>query len=212
MRPTMSRDDSELPTVVLASRNRKKAAEMAALLVPLGIHLISVAELNGVPEVEETGETFAENAALKASQVAIASGHWTVADDSGLAVDALDGAPGVYSARYAGPDATDAENNAKLLAELNGLPPEKRGAAFVCHLAVADPSGKIRLEVSDRCRGRVIEDERGEHGFGYDPLFLIPEYHRTFGELGPAAKSVLSHRARAFHRLAPQLVALLRRR
>jgi XTP/dITP diphosphohydrolase len=206
----MSRDDSHLPTVVLASRNRKKMAEMASLLEPLGVRLIRVAELDGVPEGEETGATFAENAALKASQVARASEHWTVADDSGLAVDALDGAPGVYSARYAGPNATDAGNNAKLLSALDGLPPEQRGAAFVCHLAVADPRGTIRLEVSDRCRGRIIDDELGGHGFGYDPLFLIPEYHRTFGQLGPSAKSILSHRARAFHRLVPQLAALLK--
>ena len=195
-------------SIVLASRNQKKAKEMRALLEPLGIELLTAADLN-TPEVDETGESFAENAKLKASQVAVASGHWAVGDDSGLTVDALDGAPGVYSARYSGEGATDASNNAKLLKELAGVPTEKRGAAFVCHLAVADPNGEIRAEVSGVCRGRIIEDERGGEGFGYDPMFLVPEYHRTFGQLSQTAKGVISHRARAFRLLIPQLVKLL---
>ncbi len=196
-------------TIVLASRNRKKLREMAEQLVPYGLRLVSAADLPHVPEVEEGGESFAENAALKATSVAVATGQWALGDDSGLEVDALDGAPGVFSSRYAGPEATDDDNNRKLLQQLNALPDEQRTARFVCYLAVADPAGQIRLQVDGACRGRIVHDDRGGGGFGYDPLFLIPEYHLTFGELSPTVKSVLSHRARAFQRLIPKLVALL---
>lgn len=193
------------PRLVLASRNAKKAREVAALLEPHGFLLEGLEGFSRAPVVDETGTTFAENAALKATQVARAVGEWTLADDSGLMVDALDGAPGVHSARYAGPDATDADNNAKLLDALRGVPPEKRGARFVCHLVVSDSEGRVRLRAEGQCRGRIIEDHRGSEGFGYDPLFLVPEYHRTFGQLGMAVKSCLSHRARAFARLLPRL-------
>ena len=142
--------------MVLASRNRKKARELAELLPPLPVQLQSVADFPAAPEVEETGTTFAENAALKAATVARAVGQWTLADDSGLAVDALDGAPGVYSARYAGPGAGDVQNNAKLLGELREVPDELRGAQFICCLAVADPQGAVRLQVEGRCRGRLL--------------------------------------------------------
>jgi XTP/dITP diphosphohydrolase len=195
--------------LVIATRNRKKCAEMAALLTPHGILLRSLDDYPAAPHVEETGETFAENAALKASQVARALGCWTLADDSGLEVDALGGAPGVHSARYAGEDGNDAANNEKLLLELQAVPDENRGAAFACHLALADPSGEICLRVEDRCRGRIVHELHGENGFGYDPLFLVLEYHRTFGELGPSLKNVLSHRARAFAKVAPQIAVLL---
>jgi XTP/dITP diphosphohydrolase len=197
------------PTIVLASRNRKKLREMADQLIPYGLRLISAADLPEVPEVEEGAHSFAENAALKASSVARATGRWSLGDDSGLEVDALNGAPGVLSSRYAGPQATDGDNNRKLLEQLAGIPDERRTARFVCHLAVADPTGQIRLQTSGVCRGRILGADRGRSGFGYDPLFLIPEYHRTFGELSPVVKSVLSHRARAFQRLLPHLVALL---
>jgi XTP/dITP diphosphohydrolase len=200
--------DSSAPLLVLASRNRKKQREMADLLAPLNITVASVADFPEAPEVEETGATFAENAALKARTVAAALGRWTLADDSGLAVDVLDGAPGVFSARYAGPDATDRDNNEKLLAELRDTPDDKRGAQFICNLAVADPAGNIRLAVEGRCRGRLLREPRGESGFGYDPLFWIPEYRKTFAQLALATKSVLSHRARAIHKLYPELARL----
>ncbi len=200
--------DTAAPLLVLASRNRKKHREMADLLAPLNITVASVADFPQAPEVEETGATFAENAALKASEVAMAVGRWTLADDSGLAVDVLDGGPGVFSARYAGPHASDQDNNRKLLAELCDTPDEKRGAQFICHLAVADPEGNIRLEVEGRCRGRLLRKPRGESGFGYDPLFWIPEYRKTFAQLSLTTKSVLSHRARAFHKLYPELAKL----
>lgn len=198
-------------TLVLASRNRKKLGEMATLLAPHGLKLIAAADLPEAPDVEENGCSFAENAALKACHVAQAVHRWTVGDDSGLEVDALQGAPGIFSARYAGPGATDRDNNDRLLRELALVPDERRTARFVCHLAVADPSGQVRLQVCGSCRGRILSDHRGRGGFGYDPLFLIPEYHQTFGELSPAVKAVLSHRARAFQLLIPKLVALLSR-
>ncbi len=197
------------PTVVLASRNRKKSGEIRELLAPQGIQVQSVADFPQAHEVEETGHTFAENAAKKATEIATLLQHWTIGEDSGLRVDALQGAPGVYSARYSGPGATDEANNAKLIHELQGLPPEQRGAEYVCHVAVADPQGQVRLSFEATCRGRMHHEPRGVNGFGYDPYFLVPEYHATFGELSALVKRVLSHRARAFRQLIPQLVKLL---
>ena len=197
------------PTVVLASRNRKKSEEIRALLAPHGIDVVSVAEFPDAGEVDEDGDTFAANAAKKASQVARQVGHWTIGEDSGLRVDALNGAPGVYSARYSGPSATDESNNAKLIAAIAGVPDEKRSAEYVCHIAVADPTGNVRLSVEATCRGRIAHEARGANGFGYDPYFLIREYHRTFGELSPLVKQQLSHRARAFNLLIPRLVQTL---
>jgi XTP/dITP diphosphohydrolase len=195
--------------VVIASRNRKKAAEIAELLGPHGVEVLSVSEFPGVPEVVEDGTTFAENAAKKARETAVRVGQWTIGEDSGLMVASLGGAPGVYSARYSGEGATDESNNAKLVAALAGVPEEKRVARYVCNVAVADPQGTIRLQVEASCGGRIVNEPRGSNGFGYDPHFLIPEYHRTFGELAPIVKRTLSHRARAFERVVPRLLALL---
>ena len=160
-------------------------------------------------EVEETGATFAENARLKAEAVARATGCWALADDSGLAVDALGGAPGVLSARYA---PTDPERIARLLAELiaaDALTPERRGASFVAALALADPSGMVRLTVEGRCEGRIIAAPRGVGGFGYDPVFLVPELGLTFAEMDKATKGRVGHRGRAFALLEPGLRELL---
>jgi XTP/dITP diphosphohydrolase len=198
------------PTLVLASRNGKKIAEMRELLEPHGVDVRGVGDSEDVPEVVEDGTTFGENAAKKASQTALHLGSWTLGEDSGLEVDALNGAPGVYSARYGGPDATDESNNRKLLAELDGVPEDQRGARYVCHVCVSDPEGTIRLDLEATCRGRIAAVPRGDNGFGYDPLFTILELHKTFGELSPAVKRQLSHRARAFQRLVPKLVALLK--
>ena len=197
------------PSVVLASRNSKKSREIRDLLAPVGIPLQSVAEFPEAPEVEETGTTFAKNAALKATQIATLLKQWTIGEDSGLRVDALRGAPGVYSARYSDPGATDERNNAKLIAELASVPPELRGAEYVCHVAVADPTGQVRLSFESTCRGRIIDTARGANGFGYDPHFLVREFHQTFGELSPLVKQQISHRARAFRRLIPELVRVL---
>ncbi len=201
--------DSQSLTVVLASRNRKKTGEMADLLAPLGIRLLCVADFPDIPEVVEDGSTFAENAAKKATQTALAVGHWAIGEDSGLMVDALQGRPGIYSARYSDPGATDERNNLKLQEELTGVSDERRGAGYVCSVALSDPTGTIRLTAEDRCRGRIISEPRGTNGFGYDPYFLIREYHQTFGELSGAVKQRLSHRARAFARFIPELIRLL---
>lgn len=202
--------------LVLATRNRKKGREMAELMVPpwepgsalSRLRIETLDEHPELPEVVEDADTFAGNARLKATAAATALGAWTVADDSGLAVDALGGAPGVHSARYAGEHGDDEANNRKLLDELDRVPDRERGAEFVCALALADPTGTIRAEVQAACRGRIIREPRGSGGFGYDPLFMVLEYHKTFAELGPLVKHQLSHRSRAFERLRPILTTL----
>lgn len=195
-------------TIVVASRNAKKAAEIADLLAPFGIAVKSLAAFPDAPEIVEDGETFAANAAKKAQTISRHLGCWTIGEDSGIQVDALKGAPSVYSARYAGEHATDDENNAKLMRELANVPPEKRGAGYVCHVALADPAGEIRLSIEATCRGRLTSEPCGTNGFGYDPYFLILEYHKTFGELDPAVKRHISHRARAFERFIPRFITL----
>jgi XTP/dITP diphosphohydrolase len=159
--------------------------------------------------VVEDGDSFAANATLKATQQAAHLRAWVLGEDSGLVVDALDGAPGIYSARYSGPDATDEQNNAKLLHDLARVTAERRTAHYVCWAVLANPSGEAVIEAAGECHGRILPELRGSAGFGYDPLFEIPEYHRTFAELGPAVKGCLSHRARAMRKLLPRLVALL---
>ena len=196
------------PLVVLGSRNRKKIQEMAELLLPFGIRLTGIQDFADVPEVVEDGDTFAANAEKKARETALAVSQWVIAEDSGLCVDALKGAPGIYSARFAGTQGDDAANNQKLLADLQGVPLEQRGAHYVCHAVVADPQGQIRARAEGRCYGRMLTEFHGDHGFGYDPLFLVREYHRTFGELDAAVKRHISHRAKAFERLIPQLLAV----
>lgn len=206
------------PMLVVATRNRKKGQELLTLLAPpwkpesalSDLDLRTLADYPDTPDVEEDAETFGANARKKASETARALGQWVLADDSGLSVDALDGAPGVLSARYAGAHGDDSANNRKLLEALTDVPDDRRGAAFVCALALSDPTGAIRAEVRGECRGRIAHEERGTSGFGYDPLFVIPEYHRTFGELSTLVKEQLSHRARAASRLQPFLAGLLR--
>ena len=203
--------------LMLGTRNRKKGLELAQLIAPPWepnprLARLEIRTLDAhpeVPDVVEDGETFAANARKKASEVALALGSWVLADDSGLAVDALSGAPGVYSARYAGEPSDDQANNRKLLEALETVADAARGAAFLCHLALADPTGAIRLEARGACRGRIVRELRGTGGLGYDPLFLIPEYHKTFGELGALAKHQLSHRSRAFAGLRPGLDRLI---
>jgi XTP/dITP diphosphohydrolase len=203
--------------LVLGTRNRKKGIELAQLIAPpwepnrrLGrIVVRTLDDFPNAPEVIEDADTFAGNARKKASETAQALRAWVLADDSGLTVDALSGAPGVYSARYAGEHGDDEANNRKVLDLLAEVPDVRRGAAFVCHLALSDPTGAIRLEADGACRGRIIHEARGSRGFGYDPLFLIREYHQTFGELSAQVKSQLSHRARAFARLRPALDRLI---
>lgn len=200
--------NSKFPQVVLASRNKKKSREIADLMLPVGIDLISVVEFDDVPEVIEDGDSFAANAAKKATQTAQHLSRWVIGEDSGLRVDSLKGAPGIYSARYAGDNATDEMNNEKLIAELVEVPPSKRGAGYVCHVALSDPEGRIRLTAERTCRGRIGQEPKGDNGFGYDPYFIVNEYHKTFGELNPIIKRHLSHRARAFGDFIPALKKL----
>jgi XTP/dITP diphosphohydrolase len=201
---------TESRVLVLGTRNAKKRQELVDLLGPLGFELRTLDDVPQAIEMEETGATFADNARLKASTQAKHLGAWVLGEDSGLAVDALEGRPGVFSARYSGPGATDDANNQKLLNELAGVPWEKRTAYYVCRAALADPAGAIRAESEGTCRGRIREAPAGSGGFGYDPLFEVIEYHRTFGELGSAVKSAISHRARALERLVPQLLHVVR--
>jgi XTP/dITP diphosphohydrolase len=197
--------------LILGTRNRKKALELITLLEPNGFELQTLADVPGAIEVEETGATFVENAALKASQQARHLKQWVLGEDSGLCVDALDGRPGVYSARFAGDNGNDEANNRRLLDELGDTSLERRTAHYVCHATLADPEGNVRAESEGMCRGRIRFEPTGTGGFGYDPLFEVVEYHCTFGELGDAVKSVLSHRSRALRMLAPQIVALANR-
>jgi len=196
--------------LVIGTHNRKKGAELADLLSPYGFSIVTLDDLPNSIEVVEDGDSFEANARLKASQQAAHLGRWVLADDSGLAVDALGGKPGVYSARFAGPNATDEANNICLLEKLGDTPLEKRTAHYVCHVALADPTGEIRAESHDICRGRIRFEPAGANGFGYDPLFEVVEYHRTFGELGPHVKKFISHRSRALRAIVPDLLALSR--
>jgi XTP/dITP diphosphohydrolase len=194
--------------LLIGTTNVAKGRELVELLAPHGFVVRTLKDLPPQAEVVEDGDMFAANARKKASEYAQRLGTWVLADDSGLEVAALDGRPGVYSARYAGEDATDAANNAKLLEELADLPAAKRGARYYCHVAVADPRGEIRAESYDICGGRIRTVGAGSGGFGYDPLFEIVELHRTFGELGPHVKAALSHRGRAMRAIVPKLRAL----
>jgi XTP/dITP diphosphohydrolase len=196
--------------LVVGTRNRKKLLELTELLAPRGFDLKSLADFPDAIEVNESGDTFADNAALKATVQARHLHQWVLGEDSGLCVDALGGAPGVHSARFSGPGASDAANNAFLLENLKGVPLEKRTAHYVCHATLSDPCGTIHAESEDYCRGRILLAESGGGGFGYDPLFEVVEYHQTFGELNPAVKSVLSHRARAIRAIVRQIVSLVR--
>ncbi len=200
---------TEISKLVLGTHNRKKRLELECLLAPMGIRLCSLADYPHALTVEETGETFIENARLKACQQAIHLQEWTIGEDSGLCVPLLGGQPGVYSARYAGPQATDEDNNAKLLSALQNASDERRNAYYISTIALSDPHGAIHLEAEGRCWGRILTAGRGTSGFGYDPLFEIPEYHQTFAELGLAVKAVLSHRARALEKFLRGLRDLL---
>jgi XTP/dITP diphosphohydrolase len=194
--------------LVLGTANRKKGIELADLVRPVGVEIRTLADFPIDFEVVEDGDTFAANARLKAAGYARHLNHWVLADDSGLEVDALDNRPGVYSARYSGPNATDESNNRLVLEQLADVPLEKRTARFVCHIAVSDPSGNIHAESHAACSGRLLFAPCGPHGFGYDPLFEIVEYHRTFAEFGLRVKAALSHRSRAVRQVIPDLMQL----
>ena len=198
-------------TLLLATHNAHKVEEFRAILASFSVgaegtfRVLSYRDVPNIPDVEETGTTFAENALLKA-EAGAKLGYITVADDSGLAVDALDGAPGIFSARYAGVHGDDAANNRKLLSELDGI--DDRGAHYVCVFACVFPDGR-HFTVEGTCEGQILSAPRGGGGFGYDPLFLIPETGKTFAEMTPDEKNARSHRTAALKRFVAQIAAYL---
>lgn len=186
--------------IVIATRNKNKIKEIMALLDGMPINIFSLDDGNWqIPKIQEDGKTFKENAIKKAKTIARLTGKLTLADDSGLMVDALGGQPGVYSARFAGGDATDRENNLKLLQLMKNIPPDRRGAQFVCVIAVASPEGKVDA-VEGICRGDIGYLEEGGGGFGYDPIFIPTGYNKTFAELSMSVKNKISHRGRALEK------------
>jgi XTP/dITP diphosphohydrolase len=199
-----------MPAVlVVGTRNVKKREELLELLTGLALEIRDLSQFPDAPEVVEDGATFEANARKKASDLALALQNWVLAEDSGLVVPVLHGRPGVYSARYAGRQGDDDANNARLLAELRPLPDDTYPAYYVCVAALADPQGAVGAVTEGRCHGVLVKELRGSGGFGYDPLFLIPEYHKTFGELSPLVKQALSHRARAVTQMRPALRRVL---
>lgn len=186
-----------MQTLVVATGNPGKLEELQAYLQDLPWQLaLKPHDLN----IEETGQTFLENARLKATGIAVATGQWSIADDSGLAIDALGGAPGIYSARYG---TTDSDRIERVLRELGSEP--HRQAQFVCAIVLARPDGTIALEAEGVCPGEILHQPQGMGGFGYDPIFYVPEIGKTFAEMSPEQKHILSHRGRAFALLLPQL-------
>jgi XTP/dITP diphosphohydrolase len=190
-----------MPPLIVATSNPGKLKEMQDYLLdqPNWQLRLKPPEL----EIEETGQTFMENARLKASQVAQALGAWSIADDSGLAVNALNGAPGLYSARYG---TSDADRIARLLSELGSA--TDRSAKFICAVALARPNGTIALEAEGVCQGEILQAPQGDQGFGYDPIFYVPEHQLTFAEMSPELKHTISHRGVAFQELLPKLRSL----
>lgn len=188
--------------IIIATKNMGKLREFDRMLRPLGFEVAAQSAYCPALEVEETGTTFAENARLKAQAIHARTGKATVADDSGLCVEALGGAPGVYSARYAGEQHSDDDNNRKLLKELEGVPQEERGAYFASAVCCILPDGRM-IETEGRCFGRIGFEKKGNEGFGYDPLFLVGE--KSFGELSPEEKDAISHRGRALRELCRRL-------
>lgn len=201
---------SELPVLVLATRNRHKIEEMRDLLENLPVRLVGADEFAEAPEPEETGVTFGENACIKATALAQATGHYSLADDSGICIDALGGRPGVYSARWAGPGSGASEWIAKTLQEMAGIPDEKRTARYVCALALAGPTGAIVAQSEGTFEGAIADAPRGDGGFGYDPIFLATDdaQGRTAAELSPQEKHEQGHRGKAVRTLLPQLKTL----
>ncbi|AFM43201.1 non-canonical purine NTP pyrophosphatase, rdgB/HAM1 family [Desulfosporosinus acidiphilus SJ4] len=190
--------------IILATQNEGKVRELRDLIADEEIEVVSLRDLPESEEVEENGETFAENAAIKARAAVQRTGLIALADDSGLEVDALKGAPGVFSARFAGEPKDDERNNEKLLELLETIPEDKRTARFRCALVIAAPNGEEYL-TEGRVEGKILRQPRGTDGFGYDPLFLVPELGRTLAELTLTEKNNLSHRAQAFRKAIPIL-------
>lgn len=196
--------------IVLATRNAGKLREMRRVLRPLlpGVRLLSLLDFPDAPDADESGRTYAQNARIKAVAAASATGLTALADDSGIEVDALHRAPGPRSSRFAGPHADDEDRNSEILRCLAGLPRSRRGASFVCAVAVAAPHGAVRC-VTRKCRGTIAEAPRGQHGFGYDPIFIPTGGKRTFGQVTRAEKDAISHRGKALRAAVPLVRAAL---
>lgn len=194
--------------IILGSRNRNKGIELNEILGPSGYVIKTLADSPDVPDVIEDGASFMENAVKKATETAKFLKHWVLAEDSGLCVDALDGAPGIYSARFAG-DHGDEKNNDLLLEKLGDLPPEKRTAHYTCAMVLADAEGNVLFQTEGYCYGRIGFERCGTNGFGYDPLFIVDGFDgKTFGELSPEIKKEVSHRAKAARQFIPVLQRL----
>lgn len=194
--------------VIIATKNPGKAREFAQMFEPLGYQIRTLLDFPELEEVEETGATFEENAVLKAETISNALNKVVIADDSGLEVNALNGRPGVFSARFAGEEKNDEANIDKLLNEMKNVPDNKRQARFYCVLAVASPSQKTTT-VSGECKGMILHSKRGSNGFGYDPVFWIAEKGKSMAELTPGEKGQISHRAMALKKLEASLTSLL---
>lgn len=194
--------------LILATRNPGKVREIVAIYAQLDVDLRSLADYPEIPQIREEGTTYADNAAAKARTVALGMGVVALADDSGIEVDALGGAPGVHSARFLGPSATDSERNARILLLLEGIPPERRTARYRAAIAVARPDGTVRV-FDGICEGRVAVASRGTAGFGYDPIFMPEAAQQTIAEIPPKAKNRISHRARALRAAEPYLREIL---
>ncbi len=194
--------------VIIATKNRGKAKEFVEMFDPLGYSVKTLLDYPEIEDVEETGTTFEENAVLKAETVSKLLGKVVISDDSGLMVDALEGRPGVYSARYAGEQKNDQENMDKVLKELEGVPLEERTARFCCTLAIANPESGTQT-FTGTCEGTILEEKRGEYGFGYDPIFFVAEEGKAMAELPPEKKNSISHRANALKKLKEQLSNVL---
>ena len=193
-----------MQTVIIASGNKGKLKEFQELMKDLPVEVRSLADYPEIGDIEENGTTFAENAYIKAKAVYDATGCITIADDSGLEVDALDGAPGIFSARYAGEEKDDAANNAKLLQALENVPDTARGAQFHCAIVAIAADGR-RFDAEGIVRGEILRAPRGDNGFGYDPLFYVPEFGRTTAELTMDEKNAISHRGKAVRKMVAVL-------
>jgi XTP/dITP diphosphohydrolase len=190
--------------LLVATTNLGKLREIKGLLNDLDIKITSLADYPDCPEIIEDGETFAANAIKKAATIAMYTKRLTMGEDSGIEIKALNNQPGIYSARFSGPGATDRKNNMKLLRLLRNIPDTRRQARYRCFAALVDADGIVDV-VNGSCNGLITRQSKGQNGFGYDPLFLIPRYGKTFGELDPAIKSKISHRARALKKLKKSL-------
>lgn len=194
--------------IIIATQNAGKAKEFVHMFEPLGITVKTLLDYPELPDVEETGKTFAENALLKAESAARLTGRPAIADDSGLVIDALNGRPGVYSARYAGIEKNDRANNEKVLGEMKDVPSGSRSARFACVLAVAFPDGRKPIFAEGFCEGSIAFEEQGKNGFGYDPLFIPDGYEVTMAQIDPEEKNNISHRAHALNTLRAVLPEL----